>query len=230
MDSRYGPRPLLLALHNAAKASCFRHLVTAATYRSHGLYLSDMGPPAPRFSCIDHVYVREDLAASVLVLPDATTDQRPVLAEITVNAEELAGLETINRRKTKDLSPKVINRALENTTDWGKIHHISDLEEIYTFLMGGVNKALDIIAPTKSISVRRGVDLYLQDDTLELMKVRDAAKAGEFYRRTKNRVSALVKRDKLLSNLKKLRASGNAPPRALGGCQQRAGEVKTLPP
>jgi hypothetical protein len=55
------------------------------------------------------------------------------------------------------------------------------------------------------------LDLYLQDDTLAFMKVRDAAKAGEFYRKTKNRVSALVKRDKLLSNLKMLRASGNAP-------------------
>jgi hypothetical protein len=53
-----------------------------------------------------------------------------------------------------------------------------------------------------------------QDDTLALMKVRNAAKAGEFYRKTKNRVSALVKRDKLLSNLKKLRASRNAPARS----------------
>jgi hypothetical protein len=105
----------------------------------------------------------------------------------------LDGLETINRRKTKDLSPKVINQALENTTDWGKIHHISDLEEMYTFLMGGVNKALDVIAPTKFMSVCRGVDLCLQVDKLALMKVRDAAKVGEFYRKTKNRVSALVK-------------------------------------
>jgi hypothetical protein len=155
MDSGYGPRPLLLALHNAAKASGLRHLVTAATYRLHGLYPSDKGTPAPRCLCIDHVYVTEDLAASVLVLPDATTDHQPVLAEITVDAEESAGLETINRHKTKDLSPKVINRALENTTDWGKIHHISDLEEIYTFLMGGVNKALDVIAPTKSTCTYR---------------------------------------------------------------------------
>jgi hypothetical protein len=100
------------------------------------------------------VYVTEDLTASVLVLPDATTDHRPVLAQITVNAEELAGLETINLCKTKDLLPIVIISALENKTDWGKIHHISDLEEIYTFLMGGVNKAINVIAPTKSMTLK----------------------------------------------------------------------------
>jgi hypothetical protein len=98
----------------------------------------------------------------------------------------------IDRRKTKDLSFSDINRALESTPNWGRIHHISDLEEVYSFLMGGVNKALDVIAPVKTINVRKGVTLYLQDDTLSMMRVRDPAKAGELYRKTKNLVSAMV--------------------------------------
>jgi hypothetical protein len=177
-DTGYGQRNLLHALTDTAKASGLRNLVTLPTYRSHGLYSSDSGPPAPRSSCIDHVYVSEDMTAAVHVLPDATTHHRPVLTEVTIDAGESAGLRSIHRRKTKDLSSSDVLQALENAADWGRIHLISDLEEIYSFLQGGVNKALDAIAPVKAISVRKGVDLYLQEDTLAMMRVTTRTRPG----------------------------------------------------
>jgi hypothetical protein len=149
------------------------------------------------------------MTAAVHVLPHATTDHRPVLTEVTIDAGKSAGLRSINRRKTKDLLD--ILQALENAVDWGRIHRISDLEEIYSFLLGGVNKALDVIAPVKAISVRKGDNLYLQEDTLAMMRVRNLTRAGESYRKARNRVLAMVKRDKILSNLMAFRALGNAP-------------------
>jgi hypothetical protein len=85
------------------------------------------------------------------------------------------------------------------------------VDDIHSFLVGGVNKALDIIAPTKSMSVRNGEDLYLRDDTIAMMVIRDKAKGGNTYREARNRVTAMVRRDKRLSNLAKLKASRNAP-------------------
>jgi hypothetical protein len=160
-DNRYGPRNLLLSLGSAAKASSLRNLATSATYMSHELYSSDTGPPAPRFSCIDHVYLLEDMIAAVHVLLDGSTVHRPVVTEIIFDTEESAGLKSIAHGKTKDLSSSDINRALESTTNWRRIHRILDLEEVYSFLMGRVNKALNVIAPVKTINVRKGVTLYL---------------------------------------------------------------------
>jgi hypothetical protein len=42
------------------------------------------------------------------------------------------------------------------------------LEEIYSFLTSGVDRALEVIAPVKSMNVRKGIDLYLKD-TLRMM-------------------------------------------------------------
>jgi hypothetical protein len=140
LDSGYGPCPLLLHFGNVSKTRGLRHLPTAATFRSHGLFPTATGPPAPRVSCIDHIYTTEDWSASVLVLPDATTDHRPVLAEIATKAKESSGSKTINRRKTKDLLCVDINRALNKTSDWGAIHHIRDVDDIHSLLVGGVNK------------------------------------------------------------------------------------------
>jgi hypothetical protein len=47
-DSGYGPRPLLLDLGDVTKTAGLRHLATAATFQSHGLFPTATGPPAPR--------------------------------------------------------------------------------------------------------------------------------------------------------------------------------------
>jgi hypothetical protein len=58
--------------------------------------------------------------------------------------------------------------------------------------------------------VKEGNPLYLSPDTLAQLTARDLLR-GAAYKRVKNGVVALVRRDKLLSNLSKLSASKNLP-------------------
>jgi hypothetical protein len=66
---------------------------------------------------------------------------------------------------------------------------------VLEYISGGVLAALDIIAPLRSITVRRGKNLYLAADTLAVMKMRDKANGAD-YRLLRNRASVLVRRDK----------------------------------
>jgi hypothetical protein len=71
---------------------------------------------------------------------------------------------------------------------------------------------LDQAAPVKSITVREGsLSVYLRPDTLALMAKRDSLSCGAKYRATRNRVTAMVRRDKEASNLAKLVELGNSP-------------------
>jgi hypothetical protein len=42
--------------------------------------------------------------------------------------------------------------------------------------MRGINAALDVVAPVKEMTVKKGDDLYLTAKTIAVMKERDAAK------------------------------------------------------
>jgi hypothetical protein len=56
-----------------------------------------------------------------------------------------------------------------------------------------------------------GADLYLSPETLDMMQARDRAPPGKDYRRLRNVVSSMVKRDKMRTNLEKLRKANNDP-------------------
>jgi hypothetical protein len=63
---------------------------------------------------------------------------------------------------------------------------------------------LDRAAPMKTITVKEGLlPLFLQPDTLALMAKR--------YKAARNKVTAMVRRDKEMSNLAKLAEAGNLP-------------------
>jgi hypothetical protein len=64
----------------------------------------------------------------------------------------------------------------------------------------------------KRITVKEGtLPLYLQPDTLAQMAKRDSLGPGLKYKALRNRVTALVRRDKEMSNLAKLSESKNSP-------------------
>ncbi|QQP42428.1 Hypothetical protein FKW44_017089, partial [Caligus rogercresseyi] len=67
---------------------------------------------------------------------------------------------------------------------------------------------MDVATPIKTIKVRRSRDRYLAKDTLDLMNARDRASGDESHR-LRNRVSSLVKRDHLKSNLAKRHPAKN---------------------
>jgi hypothetical protein len=53
--------------------------------------------------------------------------------------------------------------------------------------------------------------LYLRTDTLALMAKRDSLGRSPRYKAVRNKVTAMVRRDKKMSNLSKLSESGNSP-------------------
>eukprot|EP00095_Tigriopus_kingsejongensis_P005098 maker-scaffold161_size295871-snap-gene-0.10 protein:Tk05098 transcript:maker-scaffold161_size295871-snap-gene-0.10-mRNA-1 annotation:"map kinase-activating death domain isoform x3" len=94
-------------------------------------------------------------------------------------------------------------------------HKVSVLpmNTVHKEVIKGITRALDIVAPLVTSEVKEGKELYLAPDTLAMMRARDSAKPGT-YRQLRNRVSALVRRDRLMTNLNKLdKASGD--PKAL---------------
>jgi hypothetical protein len=77
---------------------------------------------------------------------------------------------------------------------------------------GGLLSAWTGPPPIKTIMVKEGsLPLYLRPDTLALIAKRDSLGPGPRYKAARNRVTALVRRDKEASNLAKLAESGNSP-------------------
>jgi hypothetical protein len=71
---------------------------------------------------------------------------------------------------------------------------------------------LDQAAPTKLMTVKEGLlPLYLRPDTLALMAKRDSLNRSSRYNAARNKVTAMVRGDKEMSNLAKQSESGNSP-------------------
>jgi hypothetical protein len=116
---------------------------------------------------------------------------------------------TIVRRNYKAVSRSDLEEALSRS-DWSALYAIRDVEDVLAFITANIIEALDLICPPKRITVKKGHDLYLANDTLRLMAVRDIA-SGAKYKALRNRVVSMVKRDKIMTNLGKLRSSPGDP-------------------
>jgi hypothetical protein len=110
----------------------------------------------------------------------------------------------------KKISPSAFKAALLRSWDWPATYALTDVNKVLEHINGGLLAALNIVAPLRSITVRRGKNLYLAADTLAVMKMRDKA-SGADYRLLRNRASVLVRRDKRRSNMALLeKAKGNS--------------------
>jgi hypothetical protein len=90
---------------------------------------------------------------------------------------------------------------------------VEDVDEVHKFIQEAISRALDMIAPFKSMCVRTQKSLYLAKYTLERMPQRDKAH-GAAYRYLRNRCADMVKQDKRASNLSEL-AKVKGDPQAL---------------
>eukprot|EP00095_Tigriopus_kingsejongensis_P011471 snap_masked-scaffold915_size81523-processed-gene-0.7 protein:Tk11471 transcript:snap_masked-scaffold915_size81523-processed-gene-0.7-mRNA-1 annotation:"hypothetical protein TcasGA2_TC010755" len=123
-------------------------------------------------------------------------------------------MESISRRNFKNVVPSELTRALESITDWNAIYNIRDINDTHDFIVDAVTRALDLVAPLRKITVKRGHNTYLARDTLAMMDRRDSAAAAarskwsKTYRWLRNRVCSMVRRDKLQTNLHCLNKSG----------------------
>jgi hypothetical protein len=107
-----------------------------------------------------------------------------------------------------------LESALEKTTDWSHVDGIKNAEDADAFIVAGIIKALDVVAPLRAIRVKKGAsDLYLARGTLNCIKKRDCARLAKDpkYRAFRNRATVLVAREKRRSKGDKLTKSKNEP-------------------
>jgi hypothetical protein len=144
-----------------------------------------------------------------VVLANSTTDHRPVVTTVKAgnHAPRAEKLVSLKRQNFKALTRTDLERAL-NIHDWTKVYNIKDVDAVLTYVTTGIVTALDIVAPAKEINVKKEPNLYLARDTLERMKMRNAA-SGKKYRNLRNKVTHLVRRDKQDSNLLSLKKPNN---------------------
>jgi hypothetical protein len=214
-DPSYSRRKLTNEFTAAVTATGFKYLETPTTFHSYGRFLDGH---VQRHSTLDHCYV-VGVNAAVKLLPNATTDHQPLL--LVVDPCRVSGTSSSNNsiecRNFKAIGVTNLEVALDSTWDWGAIHQILDVNEAHAFVVDGITAALDVIAPMKSIRVKKDKKLYLSAEALGVMKERDEARCGPDvtrYRDLRNKATRLVRRDKLRSNISTLsKASGD--PRVL---------------
>jgi hypothetical protein len=209
-DVRYGGRCHMLARDNVVAEANMRYLETGVTYHSHGQHRREDGEVRGNESVLDHVCVTKDLEATVSVLSDATTDHSPIIAAVTVN-RVAPTTRSMERRNFKALERPALLQTLD-AWPWWDVYKIRDPDKVLDFITRGIVNGLDRAAPIKTITVKEGsLPLYLRPDTLALMAKRDSLCHGLQYMAARNRVTALVRRDKEASNLAKLAELGNSP-------------------
>jgi hypothetical protein len=206
----YGRRCLMLAHNTAVSYSVLRYLETGVRYRSHGQHVREDGEARGHELVLNHICVTKDLEATVSVLSDATRDHFHVVASVSVD-KAAATTKSIERRSFKALKRLALLRALDSWP-WSDVYKIRDPDKVLDFISRGIVHGLDQAAPMKSITVKEGLlPLFLWPDTLALMAKRDSLGRGPRYKAVRNKVTALVRRDKEMSNLAKLSESGNSP-------------------
>jgi hypothetical protein len=164
---------------------------------------------AVRQSVLDHIY-SVGVLLDVEVLPCAATDHRPLLASLGIREAE-TGKKSIVRRNFKAIESRNLCAALE-LHDWGAIYAMKGVDESLAHIMRGIDVALDVVAPAKTISVKVGDPLYLAADTRAAMRSRDAAARGGLkYKRLRNEANRMVRRDRVRSNVARLAKSRGDP-------------------
>jgi hypothetical protein len=161
-------------------------------------------------SVLDHICMTKDLEATVSVLSDAATEHSPVVASVLVN-RVAPTTKSIKRRNFKALERPALLLALDSWP-WSDVYKIRDPDKVLDFVSRGIVHGLDQAAPMKLITIKEGsLPLYLRPDTLALMAKRDSLGCGPRYKAARNKVNAMVRWDKEMSNLAKLAESGNSP-------------------
>ena len=200
----------------AIEASTMRHLPTGITWKSDGYHkvckcdTQCDCPKRQRTATIDNVYLSNSESASAVVLEDALSDHFPILIKLDINkkAKITSKLKTIFRRDIDRIVTSELEDALQEY-DWSTLYNMSDPNEAVSLIVKNVEAALDKVAPLKPITFRPDKPkLSLRQDTLDAMSLRDAArKSGNRsnFKALRNKVTRLVKRDKINSVLTRLK-------------------------
>ncbi len=202
-DRLYYRRKLLLA-HRDCLNECGLTVANdpAPTFYSHGTFETKSGDTERKTSILDHVCYSGLPPPNFEVLPYSATDHRPTLAKFNLHRYK-TDIRVTHRRNFKSANSSRLCGII-NAEKLSRVFHLDDAEAIHKIIVQEIVEALDIVAPLQQIVTKeRKVPLYLSTLTLKTMKERDAAAASSnhvLYRRLRNRVASLVRRDKLASN------------------------------
>ncbi len=174
------------------------------TYTSFGRY----GPAKEkRSSCIDHVYTAGVCDGAIIsTLSNASSDHLPVHIVIPGAKKVASTIKSVEVRSWGRVTGPALVSEL-NVGTLSKVYSISDVDEVHAAIVKEVNRALDVIAPSRTVIVKdRAVPLSLAPDTLQAMAERDKAAATNHkdYRALRNKAARKVRRDKVLSSLKEI--------------------------
>ena len=174
------------------------------TYTSFGRY----GPAKEkRSSCIDHVYTAGVCDGAIIsTLSNSSSDHLPVHIVIPRAKKVTNTIKSIEVRSWGRVTgPALLNELSVDTLN--KVYSIRDVDEAHAAIVREVTRALDVIAPIRTVIVKdRSVPLSLAPDTLQAMAERDKAAATNHkdYRALRNKAARKVRRDKVLSSLKEI--------------------------
>jgi hypothetical protein len=200
----------------AIEAATMRHLPTGITWKSDGYHkvckcvAQCDCPKRQRTANIDNAYLSNSESASAVVLEDALSDHFPIMIKLDINkkAKITSKLKTIFRRDIDRIVTSELEDALQEH-NWSSLYNMSDPNEAVSLIVSNVEAALDKVAPLKPITFRPDKPkLSLRQDTLDAMFLRDAArKSGNRsnFKALRNKVTRLVKRDKINSVLTRLK-------------------------
>ncbi len=211
-DPNYYRRLLLDKLLNFLSELGF-HLenrLDSPTFFSHGHFLTPELDRIRRESVLDLVFtlgVRERPALQVLHA--AATDHKPVVVDYPGRGPAAAGgIKELCRRDFKNI-PRGALLMLVNATNLSRVFEEEDVDKILGMIMAEIHRALDLAAPVVSTLVKDRPDpLHLSYETRQTMQSRDRAakmRDWQLYRKLRNKAAREVRRDRLQSNLDRLR-------------------------
>jgi hypothetical protein len=198
-NADYNRKPLLESWTTGFKATGFSLCHTEATWRSHGLFINPANPAVtPVLYSGSRLHSRQDCGRGCggEQLHDQSRARHGALTTRLTKKTKVV----IKRCNIKKISPTAFEAALMRSWDWLATHALTDVNKVLEQIIGGVLAALDIVAPLRSIIVRRGKNLYLAADTLAVINRRDKANRAD-YRLLRNRASVLLRQGKRRSNM-----------------------------
>ncbi len=205
-DPKYYRRKLLQEHCDCLQETQLRtanELDPSPTCKSYAMFAGPDGDRSAKESVLDHLYYTGMPPPKFRVLPFAATDHRPILALFELkNSRSSLKRSTCRNFKSLDAS---ICWAI-NAEKLSSVFHLDDVEEIHRVIVREITAAMDLVIPQKTILVKeRKIPLYLSAATLRAMENRDAVAAkGDnhvLYRKLRNKVNRLVRKDKLASNM-----------------------------
>ena len=176
---------------------------TGPTFESDGLFDGEH-----RTAILDHIYTRSCHEVVCRVLPDKTSDHRPVLAHVKRPPIKQPRRVTRVERNWKGMNKAALEMFLLQW-DWDKLMATKDVDSAVAMLEEAVTAALDVSVPVK-VFTTPNMDVRLRQDTLRAMRARDTAKKeGKLcYKLLRNKALSLVRRDHVQHNVDRIRKHG----------------------